>query len=200
MNLISDNNIIYISGPMTNLPNFNHEAFNKKAKELRALGYKVFNPAEHDGGSTDKAREFYLREDITQLLKCSSVILLPGWRNSKGALLEVAIAKELQMPIYNEDWSLLHNETICEEADRIVGEDRGSDYGHPKGDFARTGRIWGAILENWARDTKGAESIPARLVGLCMVGLKMSREVHKPKRDNRVDGAGYFKTVDMIEN
>jgi len=31
-----------------------------------------------------------------------------------------------------------------------------------------------------------------------MVGLKISREVNKPKRDNRVDGAGYFETLDMV--
>jgi hypothetical protein len=31
-----------------------------------------------------------------------------------------------------------------------------------------------------------------------MVGVKISRECNKPKRDNRVDGAGYFETLQMI--
>lgn len=31
-----------------------------------------------------------------------------------------------------------------------------------------------------------------------MVGLKMMREVHRPNRDNRIDGAGYFETLDIV--
>lgn len=81
-------------------------------------------------------------------------------------------------------------ETILQEAQRLVHGDRGANYGHPIEDFTRTGRMWGAIL--------GIPDVAPELVGLCMVALKMSREVHKPKRDNRVDLAGYAETVDMI--
>ena len=31
-----------------------------------------------------------------------------------------------------------------------------------------------------------------------MVGVKISREANSPKRDNRVDGAGYFETLEMV--
>lgn len=82
-------------------------------------------------------------------------------------------------------------ETILEEADRLVSTDRQQDYGHPLDDFAKTAKIWSAIL--------GVDVTPEQ-VGLCMVGVKISRECNRPKRDNRVDGAGYFKTVDMIHN
>ena len=44
----------------------------------------------------------------------------------------------------------------------------------------------------------GIEVTPKQ-VGLCMVGVKISREVHEHKRDNLVDGAGYLKTVMMVE-
>lgn len=81
-------------------------------------------------------------------------------------------------------------ETILQEAQRLVHGDRGNDYGHPVHDFTRTGRMWGAIL--------GIPDVSPHLVGLCMVALKMSREVNKPKRDNRTDMAGYAETVDMI--
>lgn len=82
-------------------------------------------------------------------------------------------------------------ETILQEAQGLVYGDRGADYGHPIEDFTRTGRIWGAVL-GLDRDVTPNE------VALCMVGVKMSREVNKPKRDNRVDGAGYFATLDMV--
>lgn len=31
-----------------------------------------------------------------------------------------------------------------------------------------------------------------------MIALKMMREVHRPNRDNRIDGAGYFETLDIV--
>lgn len=67
---------------------------------------------------------------------------------------------------------------------------REGTYGHPLDDFTKTGKMWGAIL--------GTEPIPPETVGLMMVAVKISREVNQPKRDNRVDGAGYFLTVDRV--
>jgi len=81
-------------------------------------------------------------------------------------------------------------ESILEEAQRLVHGDRGEDYGHPIEDFTRTGKLWGAILDI---------EVSPREVALCMAALKISREVNKPKRDNRVDAAGYFETLDMVD-
>jgi hypothetical protein len=33
-----------------------------------------------------------------------------------------------------------------------------------------------------------------------MVGVKMSREVNRPKRDNRVDMAGYTGTLELVRD
>jgi hypothetical protein len=128
-----------------------------------------------------------------------TVVVLPGWRNSRGAKLEVMIAQAMKMPILDLDFRPV-DETICQEADRLVSDDRQTDYGHPFHDFTRTGRIWGAILQGWAETTGGKSPVPPELVPLCMVGVKLSREVNHPKRDNRVDGAGYFKTADMVHD
>jgi hypothetical protein len=80
-------------------------------------------------------------------------------------------------------------ETTLQEAQRIVHGDRRIDYGHPMDDFARTSLIWQAIL--------GIPVTPEQ-VALCMVGVKISREVNKPKRDNLVDMAGYAETLNMV--
>ena len=64
----------------------------------------------------------------------------------------------------------------------LVYGDRNDSYGHPADDYSRTAQIWSALL--------GFEVTPAQ-AALCMIGLKLSREVHKPKRDNLVDLHGY---------
>jgi len=40
--------------------------------------------------------------------------------------------------------------------------------------------------------------IDPRIAGLMMGGVKISREVNKPKRDNRVDLAGYSEVTELI--
>ena len=82
-------------------------------------------------------------------------------------------------------------ESICQEAERITGGERQANYGHPMFDFTRTARIWEVILD------RPAGHITPEQIGLCMIGVKIARYLHKPKRDSLVDIAGYAKTVQM---
>lgn len=92
---------IYLSGPMTGLPSFNYPLFNQQAARLRALGHVVANPAEILGGDTTQTRSFYLRKDIQDILLCDAVALLPNWERSKGARLEVSLALELGLALFD---------------------------------------------------------------------------------------------------
>ena len=198
----------YLSGPMTGKPNYNYEAFHEAAELVRQQGYEVINPAEAFHGDQSLPYATYMRHDIESLLKVDFVVVLPGWEHSRGALFEVLIAAALGLPVnpiddlalvfpvglHREGSSLTPliptNETILEEAQRLVGGDRNTAYGHPLEDMTRTGRIWAAIL--------GVESITAEQVALCMIGVKLSRECNAPKRDNRVDAAGYAYCLERI--
>ncbi|MEO8640911.1 DUF4406 domain-containing protein [Pseudomonas sp.] len=93
-------NRLYLAGPMTGFEDFNFPAFNKMAADLRARGYVVENPAEH-GVVTDADWADYMAYDLTRLGLCGMVAVLPGWVNSKGARLEVHIARELGMTVVN---------------------------------------------------------------------------------------------------
>lgn len=87
---------VYVSGPMTGMPDFNYPAFNAAAAQLRAAGYEVVNPAELDANDTGPMTwEQYMRRDIKALMDCDGLALLPGWRNSRGALLESFLARAL---------------------------------------------------------------------------------------------------------
>ena len=80
-------------------------------------------------------------------------------------------------------------ETVNEEAQRLITGDHNKTYDHPLDNFNRIARIWSVIF--------GIE-VSEEQVGLAMVGVKIAREAYHPKRDNLVDGAGYFGTVQMV--
>lgn len=79
---------------------------------------------------------------------------------------------------------------IADYAVSLVSGDRQNDYGHPLDDFTRAGKIWEAIL---------GVPVSAEQVALCMVGVKIAREVNRQKLDNAVDGIGYFLTLTMVQ-
>ena len=91
-------NRIYISGPMTGIPDFNHPAFHAEAARLRALGYDVINPAEINTDPTAPWHEC-LKKDLMALLQCDTVAVLPGGEWSRGVRLELQVAGQLQIDI-----------------------------------------------------------------------------------------------------
>jgi len=93
---------IYISGPMTGLPDFNFAAFEAAEKLIRKVdpSANVINPhtVEH-GLGLEGAWEQYLKFDLKAMLDCDLVVILPGWHNSKGSLLEIHVATSVGIPI-----------------------------------------------------------------------------------------------------
>lgn len=79
-------------------------------------------------------------------------------------------------------------EDILQEAMRITSGDRQNAYGPPDQDFARTAAMWTAL--------KGVP-FTASEVAMFMICIKLSRESHQKKRDNRVDMAGYARCLDI---
>lgn len=95
---------LYVSGGMTGYENMNFPAFDEAARLLRAAGYQVENPA--DNGILDGwTWADYLRHDLALMFNCDALAMLPGWLTSRGANLEVHVAKALGMPVYPyEHW------------------------------------------------------------------------------------------------
>ena len=79
---------------------------------------------------------------------------------------------------------------IAMYAAELVSGERQEAYGHPLDNFTRASKIWSVIL--------GCE-VSAEQVALCMVGMKVAREVNQSKPDTVVDGIGYFLTLNMIQ-
>lgn len=85
-------------------------------------------------------------------------------------------------------------DSVIEEAVRITTTDRNDQYAPPEDNFARIAKAWSGTL-----DHKLKEDLTAADICRCMVVMKMVRDSHKPKRDNRVDGHGYIRCLDRTE-
>jgi hypothetical protein len=83
---------IYISGPISGLPDGNRPAFAEMAATLRLKGWEVVNPHDLFAADVEESWEGYMRKDLAALLTCTHIVLLPGWEQSRGARLEQLIA------------------------------------------------------------------------------------------------------------
>jgi hypothetical protein len=92
----------YLAGPISGVPDGNAEAFRSAAAYLRGEGMDVLSPTERLDGETNEERgwEEWMRRDLKLLLiYCDSIAVLPGWEESRGASLEVYVARQLGMAV-----------------------------------------------------------------------------------------------------
>lgn len=101
---------IYIAGPMTGYKLYNFPAFDAVADEIRAEGHKPINPADLDReAGFDPATlpedwdwstylpgvdpNDFINRDIEAIKTADAIYMLPGWRESRGARAEHALAE-----------------------------------------------------------------------------------------------------------
>lgn len=87
---------LYLAGPMTGLPDDNRPAFNAAAKALEDAGYEVINPALLPEGWP---REESMRSALRRLMGADAVALLPGWAESQRALVEMQVARAIDLKV-----------------------------------------------------------------------------------------------------
>ena len=99
---------VYLAGPMSGKPDFNFPAFFKAAEALRAKGHTVFCPAEEDlkeWGDIETVRKeanyrICMRKDLNWILdQAEGIALLPGWEQSRGAMVEKLLSELLSLPV-----------------------------------------------------------------------------------------------------
>lgn len=90
---------LYIAGPMSGLPDLNYPAFFKAADNLALMGIETINPARSEGREGCKTWLDFMRASLLDLAVCDGVAYLPGWGESRGAALEVHIARSLGLPV-----------------------------------------------------------------------------------------------------
>ena len=79
-------------------------------KELIENGYSVINPAKVNAMLPEDATwEEYIKVSLTLLSICTGVYMMPGWRESRGAVLEFMQARRNGMQIYEDIPGRLQN-------------------------------------------------------------------------------------------
>lgn len=100
---------LYLAGPMRGYEEFNFPAFFEAEQRLQKLGHVAVNPARHDKDlgfdpTAGSVTQQYLRDalawDLGQVCRADGIVVLPGWRKSRGARAEVATARAIGIPIF----------------------------------------------------------------------------------------------------
>lgn len=95
--LIGEEDVVYLSGPMSNMPKCNRNAFFQAAAEIRRIyGCEVLNPA---ALPQEKNYPWYIRKAMKQIRKATVVVTLPGAALSDGARVEIRAAGDLDIPV-----------------------------------------------------------------------------------------------------
>ena len=209
---------IFLSGPMTGLPDFNYPNFNNTAAILRSHGHTVLNPAENCNGRKDLEHSEYLKYSLSQVVCAEAIAMLPGWEISKGATLELSVAQAIGLKAYEVQFAgyltplgepigtltcpthgMPMKETpygtdTCAPAPDILDEARSIVHGPREDDYGDKETNMQRIADLW-NGYLGYDEHPHTItvidVAQMMILVKVARNRHKPGRDSNVDIAGY---------
>lgn len=97
----SNRQTVYLSGPITGMPENNYREFKLAEERINAMGFETLVP--HDFFFGIDTREFkhndYMRECIKQMMDADIVVTLKDWEQSKDCKMEVTIAREMDIPV-----------------------------------------------------------------------------------------------------
>ena len=105
--------LIYLAGPYRAATVWQMVANIRRAEALALLVWQAGaacicphkNTALFDGADDDS---LWLQGDLEMLRRCDAVICTDDWKNSTGARAEVALAKELDIPVFETIQTLRH--------------------------------------------------------------------------------------------
>lgn len=91
---------IYISGPVTGRENNNLAAFYEAAAEVARQGGKPVIP--HDYVMPGEGWEAAMKVCVAVMMRCDGLYAMLDWGESRGARIEVALARDIGMTIYDQ--------------------------------------------------------------------------------------------------
>lgn len=94
----------YLAGPMSGYPEYNYPEFEAACKLLRRNKIEIKSPHEivypESRVLGDLPYSEYIDGGMKLLAQCNGLILLPGWAQSTGSMLELSEAATWGLPVY----------------------------------------------------------------------------------------------------
>lgn len=186
---------IYLSGAITGNPNCEKQF----AEAAKTYGEKAINPCLNYGGDRSIPWYIYMAKSIYQLTDkgTKKVVMLEGWTESKGAIIEWLIAMGIGLDVeYTGEqptpkiWGYFH------QAKPIVYSDRQYQYGHPKETYGRVAEMKATRFS--ITYIPGRHPVYTESVLIDYIFGKVSREFHSHKDDNLIDIAGYALCIRLL--
>jgi len=191
---------MYLAGPMRGHKQNNFPSFFQCEEQLTKHGYSIINPARLDieAGFDPDVSEVTLSflceafaRDLPQICMADGIFLIEGWAESEGvAKIELPLCQALNKKILCVgSRKPPPPDSVLDEAICITSGDRNGDYGHPADHWLKTTGMINACFglqlksEDW---------------GKMMMIDKLSRDQHRPKRDNLTDICGYSRCVERV--
>lgn len=106
---------VYLSGPITSLPLEDARRIFESAEEfIEKLGHTAVNPMKN-GLTPESTWEEHMKRDLAMLLECDTICMLPNFRESKGAMLELDVAIALGMNPLRYTPAFWYNASLAEK-------------------------------------------------------------------------------------
>ena len=99
------------------------------------------------------------------------------------------VVSEKAVITHSGDAPVKSSENILQEADRLTAGEKRAAYGKVNKQLRVLADLWTVVI--------GTPITPLQ-VALCLLQLKVSREMHKHSRDNIVDMAGYARVIELL--
>ena len=117
--------LIYLATPYTHVDKtvmvdrFNR--VNKVAAKIMEQGKYVFSPISHthpiaEAGVLPRGWDFWSDYDRVMISRCTClyVLMIDGWKESKGVQAEIELAKHYDLPVVYIDEDLVIEEIVCD--------------------------------------------------------------------------------------
>ena len=121
---------VFISGPMRGYEKYNFSAFDKAEEMLSSRGIECVNPArisrkfkEEDIDNATGTCNEMVRQQQEAEKTCNAILLLDGWQKSKGVMLELKTAIDLDLEIFLEKDIDLIGKNVAVAVEEIADED-----------------------------------------------------------------------------
>lgn len=101
---------VFLSGPMTGIPEHNVPAFERATERARNTGFHIISPVELFRNTfgehwLTQPRKAYLYAAYAVLMDphTEGIMVLPGWEYSEGSYAEVVMAASLQLRFFRAE-------------------------------------------------------------------------------------------------